>query len=104
MSTAAQLLVDVKDRLGVTWSDTVTDSRLKNFIEAGKAYLNDKLGCEGNYLVPGYPRTLLMEFVRYARDDALEVFEENYRSMILAMQNERAVAGDAYAQANQKNE
>lgn len=94
----ADLLVDVKDRLSITWTDATTDNRLKNFIEAGMAYLNDKLGCEANYLTPGYARTLLFEFVRYARDDALEVFEENYRSMLLAMQNERAV--DRYADQN----
>lgn len=97
------LLVDVRDRLGVTWSDTVTDNRLKNFIEAGMAYLADKLGCEADCLTPGYARTLLFEFVRYARDDALEVFEENYRSMILAMQNERAVAAYADAQTDTGN-
>ncbi len=28
-----------------------------------------------------------MEFVRYARDDALDVFENNYTALILAMQN-----------------
>lgn len=99
-----ELLVDVRDRLSITWSDTVTDNRLKIFIESGIAYINDKLGCEGNYLVPGYPRTLLMEYVRYARDDALEVFEENYRNLILAMQNERAVFANAHAQTDAENE
>ena len=37
------------------------------------------------------PRTLLMEYVRYARDSALDVFESNYLSMLLGMQNEKAV-------------
>lgn len=92
------LLVDVRARLSITWSDDATDARLKHYIESGMAYLNDKLGGEGDYLAPGYPRTLLFEYVRYARDDALEVFEENYRSMILAMQNERAV--DRFADQN----
>ena len=35
---------------------------------------------------------LLMEYVRYARDSALDVYENNYTNMILSMQNERAVA------------
>ena len=39
----------------------------------------------------GMPRTLLMEYVRYARDSALDVFESNYLSMLLGMQNEKAV-------------
>ena len=40
-----------------------------------------------DYGADGLPRTLLMEFVRYARDDALDVFENNYTALILAMQN-----------------
>ena len=46
-------------------------------------------------MVPGYPRQLLKEYVRYARDAALDVFENNYRGLILAMQNQRGVS--AYA-------
>ena len=34
---------------------------------------------------------MLFEYVRYARDSALDVFENNYTSMILAMQHERRV-------------
>jgi len=29
--------------------------------------------------------------VRYARDSALDVFENNYRSMLLSMQSDKAV-------------
>ena len=32
-----------------------------------------------------------MEYVRYARDGALDVFENNYQHLILAMQNNRKV-------------
>lgn len=38
-----------------------------------------------------------MEYVRYARDEALDVFENNYTALILAMQNEGAVK--AYAES-----
>ena len=44
-----------------------------------------------DYTADGMPRTLLMEYVRYARDSALDVFESNYLSMLLGMQNEKAV-------------
>lgn len=92
---SAALLAAVKTYLQITWTDEDTDSRLSELISSGKAYLNDKLGDAGDYDAPGYPRTLLLEYVRYARDGALDVFENNYRSMILAMQHERLV--DAYA-------
>ena len=85
------LLAAVKNYLQITWTDEDTDARLKELIIAGTAYLDNKLGNTGDYTVPGYPRTLLFEYVRYARDGALDVFESNYRSMILAMQHERMV-------------
>ncbi|WP_242978392.1 hypothetical protein [Hydrogeniiclostridium mannosilyticum] len=44
-----------------------------------------------DYETDGEPRTLLFEYVRYMRDGAQDVFENNYLARILAMQNERAV-------------
>lgn len=85
------LLSDIKVYLQITWDDDVTDQRVTGIIEDGMAYLDDKLGEAGDYTSPGYPRTLLKEYCRYARDAALDVFENNYRSQILAMQNNRGV-------------
>ena len=45
----------------------------------------------GRCLPTRLPRTLLMEYVRYARDAALDVFENNYLSLLLDMQQRRAV-------------
>lgn len=87
----AALLTAVKTYLQITWTDTETDNRLTLLIQAGKAYLDSKLGTAGDYTVPGFPRTLLFEYVRYARDGATDVFENNYRALILAMQHERMV-------------
>lgn len=86
------LLGDVKNYLDVTWEDPGTDQRYSEMILSGMAYLDDKYGAQADYTVPGDPRTLLMEYVRYARDSALDVFENNYRNRILAMQNGRRVA------------
>lgn len=90
-ATRQSLLADVRNVLDVTWEDEHTDNRLLIFLDAGAAYLDDKLGAAGDYLSPGYPRSLLFEYVRYARDEALDVFENNYLSLILAMQNGRKV-------------
>lgn len=95
----AALLAAVKTYLQITWTDTATDSRITELINAGTAYLDSKLGDRGDYTSPGFARTLLFEFVRYGRDGALDVFENNYRSMILAMQHERMV--NAYAAAEE---
>lgn len=88
----AGLLRDVKAFLDVTWQDPATDKKYTEMILSGMAYLDGKYGAEADYTVTGEPRTLLMEYVRYARDSALDVFETNYQNRILAMQNDRKVA------------
>ena len=96
--TISELLLEsVKLSLHITWQDWNTDRAVLTWIENGIAYLDDKLGGAGDYLVPGYPRTLLFEYVRYARDAALDVFENNYQSLLLAMKNNRLAAAFAAA-------
>ena len=92
------LFLDIKTELDITWEDDGTNRKVKNYITQGMFFINDKLGAAGDYLNEGYPRTLLFAYVRYARDKALDVFETNYKSMILAMQNNRKVS--AYAETN----
>lgn len=91
MAVSEQLLADVKIRLGITWQDELTDKRIAGLIEDGQAYLDNKIGVPGYYDDPGYARTLLMEYVRYARDEALDVFEQNYLALLLAARDERRV-------------
>ena len=88
---SAELLSDVKNYLDITWDDEAEDKKISGLIALGTVYLDGKYGEAANYEADGLPRTLLMEYTRYARDKALDVFENNYQSMILAMQNERAV-------------
>lgn len=90
-----ELLADVKNYLSITWNDEATDSKISGLIASGAAYLNGKYGEEADYTQDGMPRTLLFEYVRYARDSALDVFENNYQALLLGMQNERLVS--AYA-------
>lgn len=86
-----ELLADVENYLNITWEDTATDNKIRGLIAAGSVYLDGKGGGALDYEEDGLARTLLMEFVRYARDDALDVFENNYTALILAMQNEGTV-------------
>lgn len=85
------LLEDIKAHLDITWNNSATDAKIRGIIADGMVYLNKKLGEEADYTVEGTPRTLLKEYCRYARDYALDVFENNYLPQILSMQNERAV-------------
>lgn len=86
------LLYEAKNHLGITWEDGDENARVSGYLASGMAYLDRKLGAQGDYEADGLPRTLLLEYVRYARDSALDVFENNYASMLLAMQNDRKVS------------
>lgn len=83
-----KLLLDVKNHLDITWEDQATDDKICGLIASGTIYLDSKAGTTNDYEADGYPRTLLMEYVRYARDQALDVFETNYQSLILGMRDE----------------
>lgn len=87
----AQLLADIKNYLNITWDDAVTDDKLRNMIASGMSYLDGKGGGTLDYESDGTPRTLLFEYVRYMRSNALDVFENNYTALILNMQAERLV-------------
>lgn len=89
---SAELLTDVKNHLDITWSDEATDSKVRGLIASGMVYLDKRAGRARDYEADGTPRTLLLEYTRYLRDSALDVFENNYRSMILSMRHERVVA------------
>ena len=99
----AALLADVECRLGITWQDPATDERVRGWIASGSEYIDEKAGERQDYERDGKARTLLMEYVRYARDEAMDVFENNYLHLILGMQNglevERYVAQAVQADA-----
>lgn len=94
----AELLEALKLDQGVTWSDAATDSSFRNHAAGGMVRIDELLGETCDYTVPGDARTLLFEYVRYARAGALDVFEGNYQHTILSAQNRRRLA--RYAQEN----
>ena len=94
-----QLLSDVKADQGATWSDPQTDSRFRTHTLNGMAYIDKRLGEAGDYSAPGDAQELLLEYVRYARAGALDVFEHNFRHTILRAQNRRRIA--RYAKTNE---
>ena len=101
LTVTEALLADVNNHLDNTWKDEARDRKTLGFIKSGMVRINDWLGEEANYEEDGDPRTLLFEFVRYARDGAMDLFETNYKSMILAMQNKKAVSDYAQQSAVQ---
>lgn len=96
MSVAARelpdgLLDEVENFFDITWDDEATHRKYRSLIASGMIYLNGKAGEELDYTQDGDGLTLLREYVRYARDGAMDVFENNYLHLLLAMQNDRKV-------------
>lgn len=65
--------------------DDSDDELLIEYIEDGKAYLDDIAGRKLDYAVHGLPRSLLLDYCRYARSQALEVFDHNFASDLLML-------------------
>lgn len=87
------LIDELKDNLGITGA--TQDVALTAVINRGTAYLNDLAGVTLDFTVDGLPKSLLLDFCRYAYNNATEYFEENFAKEILRMQLQSAVIADA---------
>ena len=90
-----ELLPSVKLHCGITWDDEKTNEDVAAKIESAWFWLEDKLGAgsDEDYLSPGNRQTLLKERVRYDRAGALDVWANNYRSLILDEQHRLQIDG-----------
>ena len=86
-----QLICELKAYVGITWNDDVTNYKFQNIVASSMVYLQEKLGEDTDFNEQTTARELLFERVRYAWASALDVFENNYLSLILAMQNKKKV-------------
>ena len=84
------MLEQVKDRLGVTWSDE--DTKIQNIIDRAKANLNSLAGVELDFSTPGLAQTLLLEYCRYEYNNAAEYFEENFHGEIMRLQLQTGIS------------
>lgn len=86
------LLKDVKDYLKITWDDE--DDSLDGIIRRGQANLEELTGTTLNFEQEGQAKSLLLDYCRYAYNNALEYFEENFSKEILRLQLTEAVKHD----------
>lgn len=86
------LLDDVRSYLHITWVDNVTDINLVGFINRGKARLQKIAGVPLDFEVDDLPRSLLLDYCRYANSQALEMFEKNFSSEIMSLHIEGQVS------------
>ena len=90
----AELIDDVKNYLDITWDDVDADKKLSGIIERGKSYLKEISGSssELDFETEGLNRSLLFDYCRYARSNALEVFEKNFIPDLLKLRISQEVA------------
>lgn len=80
------LLADVKNYLDITWNDDAADKKLTGIINRGKSYLqNIAGGFSIDFAVECNARSLLFDYCRYARSNALEMFEPNFKSQLIGI-------------------
>ncbi len=83
------MLNDVKDYLNITWDHE--DVKISKMIERGESKLNTLTGVELDFSAEGEPKSLLLDYCRYAYNNALEYFESNFSDEILNLQFIEAV-------------
>jgi len=87
------MLQEVKEYLKITWDDE--DSYIQGIINRGKDYLNNLTGTELDFEVEGQPKALLLDYCRYAYNNALEYFEENFHRELRRLIIQEAVSKHA---------
>lgn len=86
------ILADVKNYLDITFHDEATDFKLLGMIERGVHHLQSVAGGELNFIINETPKALLLDYCRYARSNALEMFEQNYLSELVSLRIFREVS------------
>jgi len=89
------LLIDVRNYLHITWIDANTDKNLIDAINSSKKRLQEIAGVTSiDFAIEGLARDLLKDRCRYINSQALEMFEKNFASELMALHIKSQV--DAY--------
>ena len=91
------LLKEFKDKMHI--SHKSEDRNLKNLLSSSIAYIADKCGkfkLDGETNIDKRAKELVLERTRYSYNDAVEFFEENFKSEIFSLGVE--IAGDEDAE------
>lgn len=83
------MLQEVKNYLRVTWDDE--DADILQFMERGKKYLCRETGTSLTFEDDDLPKQLLLDYCRYARNNALEFYQENFAADLLFLSLQEGV-------------
>lgn len=83
--TTEDMLHDIRNYLDITYADEEVDQKLLGIVKRGMNYLNGKAGETQDYEKEGTARALLFDYCRYARNNALELFEQNFMAELVGL-------------------
>ena len=87
------LLEAAKNHLDMTWTLSAGETaKLEGNLARGIKYLDSIAGETLHYTEEGAPRGLLLDYVRYARSNALDEFAGNYQHELLRLQMDCQIA------------
>lgn len=89
VEVSKELLAEVKNFLDITWEDSAGDTKLSGMILRGMKRINELCGTEFDYSSntdDATAKELLLNYVMYARANALDEFMENYAQDINRLQ------------------
>ncbi len=84
-----ELLNEVKNFLDITWDDPAGDIKLSGIIQRGIIRINELCNAEFDYSLntqDALAKDLLLNYVLYARSNAVSDFMDNYSSEINRLQ------------------
>nr|DAL71022.1 MAG TPA: Head Tail Connector Protein [Caudoviricetes sp.] len=80
-----KMLQDTRNYLDITYEDNDTDVKLLGIIRRGADYLDRVAGTPQDYNTDSAAKSLLLDYCRYARNNALELFEQNFRAELIML-------------------
>ena len=84
------MLEEVKGYIKVNWEHENTS--IQGIISRGKGHLNGLTGTKINFVDDeGLGKSLLFDYCRYAYNNSLEYFEDNFSKEILRLQLQEAI-------------
>lgn len=90
--TLSKLIECCKNELQITWDDADTDKRILNHIKNGAVLLERVCGAtENDFNEGGKANALLLSYVRRAFSGDVSSFEDDYRSDIMGLLNDKEV-------------
>lgn len=82
-----EIMPEVLAYLQIDWEDETLTKKLQGSVKRGAALIEDYAGIELDFLTPGTPQGLLLDYARYSQYAATEQFEHNYQRDLIRLRN-----------------